>query len=55
MYALTQGQLENIMRHLSVAGTDAQKATLKRQAFTVAVLGKIFGGLAPHHLGGNNG
>ena len=22
---------------------------------TVAVLGKIFGGLAPHHLGGNNG
>ena len=31
-----------------------QEATLLH--FTVAVLGKkIFGGLAPHHLGGNNG
>ena len=34
---------------------DLQKPTAIRQKCSVAVLGKNIGGLAPHHLGGNNG
>jgi len=34
---------------------DALMGTARENFKSVAVLGKIFEGLAPHHLGGNNG